>query len=537
MKNKVLSLIVALSFLLIGCADQLEITPPNSITDEQIMKLLESGNEAQIDMILGGMANQMPLLFKAGGIKDTGSDIRYNTPQGLMVMRNLEANDIVFGTTHSTAFGADEYNFRDFTSSSIDKNKPYWFFAWNIITTANKLLFYLQDDNVVNANNKLKDYKARALTMRAYAYNFLMENYQDAYLQGGKNKLGIMLYDTFSPTQQMKARASSDETYSFIKKDLNDAIALFKSANIGITEKTTDIDLGVANFILARVSLWTGDWAKVIEATNVILAEKPSLMTQEMYGGKNTGTDDNPVFLPESNGFLNNTINPEVMLGWPVGEANTTHNAWMNPFGTSQGGLSGLYQRIDNRLYEKISDNDFRKDAFLGNTAFGSYIYPPNNVEGQIPSYINLKFAATHGMGSNISDRTQVGRVTDIYMRTSELLLMKAEAYAQQGNDTEAKNVLNTLLAARTKEGAPTLTCDNYPAMQGLTAMQMVQLQYRIELWGEGGYEFYNNKRWNIPVDRTSSANHVNKGTYSVADMTLDIPDDEMFYNPYCEQN
>lgn len=140
-------------------------------------------------------------------------------------------------------------------------------------------------------------------------------------------------------------------------------------------------------------------------------------------------------------------------------------------------------------------------------------------------------------MGSNISDRTQVGRVTDIYMRTSELLLMKAEAYAQQGNDTEAKNVLNTLLAARTKEGAPTLTCDNYPAMQGLTAMQMVQLQYRIELWGEGGYEFYNNKRWNIPVDRTSSANHVNKGTYSVADMTLDIPDDEMFYNPYCEQN
>ena len=88
-------------------------------------------------------------------------------------------------------------------------------------------------------------------------------------------------------------------------------------------------------------------------------------------------------------------------------------------------------------------------------------------------------------MGSNISDRTQVGRVTDIYMRTSELLLMKAEAYAQQGNDTEAKNVLNTLLAARTKEGAPTLTCDNYPAMQGLTAMQMVQLQYRIELWAK----------------------------------------------------
>jgi hypothetical protein len=73
--------------------------------------------------------------------------------------------------------------------------------------------------------------------------------------------------------------------------------------------------------------------------------------------------------------------------------------------------------------------------------------------------------------------------------------------------------------------------------MQGLSALEMVQLQSRIELWGEGGHEFYNNKRWNISVDRTNSSNHVYKGQYNVKDMTLKIPDDEMFYNPYCVQN
>ena len=83
----------------------------------------------------------------------------------------------------------------------------------------------------------------------------------------------------------------------------------------------------------------------MISSCNDILAQYPVLMDQKMYGGKNTGDSKNPVFLPETNGFLNNTINPEVLLGWPVGEALTAHNAWMNPFGTSYGGAAGEYRR------------------------------------------------------------------------------------------------------------------------------------------------------------------------------------------------
>src|SRR5690606_14298861 len=166
------------------------------------------------------------------------------------------------------------------------------------------------------------------------------------------------------------------------------------------------------------------------------------------------------------------------------------------------------FQRIDNGRYDKISASDYRKDGFMAES-WGDYTYPTNGDQRTIPVLTNLKFAATHGLGSD--DKKNVGTVTCYYMRSSEVLLMKAEAQAQSGDNNGAKETLNILLAARTKSGSSTLTCDNYPAMAGLSALEMVQLQSRIELWGEGGREFYNNKRWNIEVSRASSATHVDK--------------------------
>jgi len=540
MKNYIIGIVFLAGLILFSCADELEITPPNAITTEQIKEMLASGDTAKINLIMSGMANAMPNQFNFSGINSTGvADGRYRSCQGLDVMRNLEGNDIVFGAKNLSMFGSDEYFLRDFTSTSVDKNVVYWYYAWGTITTANKMLFYLDDETVGNIP-LLKEYKARGLIVRANAYAYLMENYQDAYLQGGKDKLGIMLYDFYSPQQENKARATSTETYDFIKNDLNTAIQLLEESKdvtkVGYTtDVLTDIDLSVAKFILARVSLITGDWSTTISACDDILANYPTLMGEDVYGGtKNVGTATDPEIRPETNGFLYNDVNPEVILGWPVGQALTAHNSWMNPFGEGYGGLSEGYARIDNRLYEKIDERDYRKNCFLA-TDFGDYAYPTTGAQKLIPSYTNLKFAATHGIGTD--DKKNVGTVTCYYMRSSEVLLMKAEAQAQAGSESNAKATLNTLLAARTKTGETPLTCDTYASMAGMSALQMVQLQTRIELWGEGGREFFNNKRWGIAVDRTSSANHVEKGSLSVAKMTLQIPEAEMLYNPLCEQN
>ncbi|MFZ4260776.1 RagB/SusD family nutrient uptake outer membrane protein [Sphingobacterium sp. HJSM2_6] len=520
--------------LFFSCNKKLDVAPPNNITDEQIQELLKSGDEATINLILGSMANNMPRMLNFTGVNGVGSaDLRYVDAQGLLVVRNLEGNDIVFGDQSITSFGGAEYRFEDFISESSDRNSPYWFYAWNAITTANKMLNFL-DDATVGNNVKLKEFKARGLILRGYAYNYLMENYQDAYTQGGNAKLGMPLYDKYLPIQESKARSTAEETYTFIKNDLETAVQLLKDAGVGYTSNLSDFDLGVANFILARVYLWTGDWAKVIATTNDILAKYPTLMGQSVYGATNDGTQANPIMRPEKNGFLNNAVNPEVIFGFPLGEALITHNLWMNPFAESNGGLSRGYQRIDNRLYDAIASSDFRKNSFMA-SEWGDYTYPTNGEIRLIPSFTNLKFAATHGLGSD--DKKNVGRTSAYYFRASEALLMKAEAQAHNNDGEGAKATLNQLLAARTQAGSATLTCDNYPGMAGLTPLQMVQLQTRIEMWGEGGREFFNNKRWNNPVNRTTSTNHIDKSQYPVNRMTLQIPLDEILYNDKMQQN
>ena len=534
-KKYLTGLAVSGMLLFSGCADKLEVEPPHSITDKQIAELLASGDEAKIKIVMGGMANAMPLLFNNVGATGAGVADMYYSNQGLDVNRSIEGNDIILGDQEglNVLSGSVEYQLGDFISAATGKNFNYWKYGWFCVTTANQMLNYLPDETV-GTNNFLKECKARGLFARAYGYNYLMENYQNAFLQGGNTKLGLPLYDRFQPTQANKVRSSSVETYAFIKNDLNRAIALFKEAGVGYTADVTDIDLAVANFLLARISIWTGDWATAINASNEILAKYPTFLSQAQYGGKNTGTATDPIIKPETNGFLNNAENPEVILGFPLGAANPYFLAYMNPFGRGNGGIERAYKRIDNRLYDKIAPNDYRKDAFMLQ-AFGNYIYPPNNTPAFIPSYTNLKFAATHGLGS--TNKIDVGASSTYYMRTSEVLLMKAEAEAQSGKADDAKATLNKLLAARTKTGATPLTTDTYPAMAGFTPLQMVQLQTRIEMWGEGGREFYNNKRWNIPVDRASSTNHVTKTSYSVPSMTLQIPENEMLYNPLSVQN
>ena len=109
---------------------------------------------------------------------------------------------------------------------------------------------------------------------------------------------------------------------------------------------------------------------------------------------------------------------------------------------------------------------------------------------------------------------------------------MKAECQARNGDANGAKATLNILLDARSKAGT-TLTCDNYSSMAGMSALEMVQLQTRIEMWGEKGLEWYNNRRWNIAVNRAGSTAHWTPSiTYPVSKMTLQIPSEELGASP-----
>jgi len=531
--------------ILASCNDNLDVAPPNSITDEQIQEILASGDETKIQLIMSGLVSNLSANFQLNGSYSGFGSNPLNPLTNQDLFGNLRGNDIVLGERTLGASGTYQifYNidssFEPWLASDRTHNYTWWWLSTTPATNANKVLVYLGDDVIAESNSKsLKDYRARCLTVRAYGYNMLMERFQKAYLQGGKDGKGMPIYTTYGVNTPV-APSSAAATYDFIKKDLKEAVTLLGEAALGeksdgyTVATTNDIDRGVAQFLLARVSLWTGDYATCISSCQEILTHYPTFIPQAAYGIQNTrakaladGTDD---VKADDNAFSRLAKNPECILGWVDGNgAQTYQYSNFNCFAEGSGGLSGYYMRMDNRLYEKIAGDDFRKGIFLTEPVV--YTYPTDKKAFTIPTYTNLKWGATISL-------QQTKRNSNIncdysYFRSSEVLLMLAEAQASSGQDAAAKATLNTLLAARTKTGATILTCDNYPSMKGLSALDMVKLQWRIEMWGENGDEFYNAKRWNVPTDRTSSAIHWSTGkTYTVEHMTYEIPIQETSTN------
>ena len=333
------------------------------------------------------------------------------------------------------------------------------------------------------------------------------------------------------------------------------ADALFEAAGIGFkATKESDLTRGLTNYVIARAALLAVEaeganastyFATASAACDRMLSAGASLMTEDQYVQKQSGVTtidgvDYPVWEAETSGFMNFELNPEALygFGWQYGGGGkivTYANTW-----------GGSY-RIDDRLYNKIDPNDYRKDNFhpqipadfptIYYAGASSFI---DGGQSNVPTYWTSKFTNNVGLGGEVgnSNVTVRNRVDYAFIRLSEIYLMKAEIQARTGDEGGAKNTLNTLLNARTKAGATPLTCDNYQGMSGLSALQMVQLQSRIELWGEGGLEWFNNRRWNIPVNRQGSTVHWNPAmTYPVSQMTMKIPSEEISSNPNCQQN
>ena len=538
--------------ILASCADRLEVTPPNSIYDEQIKELLENGTAAQKETILKAIVNPMAQYFNnydRNNVCSTGSAnvMNYSYP-GIEWGRSLMGNDVALGydlESYDLA-GRDLYQFvTDYRIGNSNTNYCHWTTYAYAINQANSVLGYMTEE-LAQTDNLFKDGRARALLIRAYSYMCMMEEYQDAYLLGGKDKLGLSIYKVYDPKQPAVARSTSEETWNFIKGDIQEAVSLLTNAGVKYTAgraNAEDFDLGVANFLLARASLLTGDYATCVSACKAIISSGAySLIKPENYGGRNTGawtpTSDIEVS-PATNAFTNINVNPETILGYAVTSSFYAQAAVFfgltSMFTTYSSSKSTA--RIDDRLYNKISDKDVRKDAFL-DFEVGDYKFAANGAVAKIPSYASMKFSSTDALNNDgtagAGTPASTTKCDYTKFRLSEVYLMLAEALCQTNADGEAQNILNELLAARAKEGE-TLTIDDYKSAG--STLDIVKLQWRIEMWGEGGREYYNNKRWGVNVDRSGSTVHPKIVSYPANKMTLAMPERELQDNSECVDN
>jgi len=530
MKKTIITVFCA-GVLAFSSCSSLDVAPPNAISDPQIAAILEGDDEAKITDVLNAIGGGMAQYFNWYSSSYTGySALALNTQYDQEFIRSMLGNDVVLGQKsdalsggHFVYYDLESQNWRDITNNQLS---AYWNMPVDFFSAANKVLKYITAD-IVAKKPSLSRNRADALVVRAWGYLLLVERFAPAYAQKG-DQPALPVYTEYKVNAAAEI-SGSKFVYESIISWLEEAIRLYEASGVKYTKDVyNDIDEGVAKYLLMRAALEFTDWQKVVDNGEDLIKEYSEFIPVANYGAS---TDDLDAYAAgtkelnaENNAFTCVKHNPEAILAFPYGGLYNRADSYSycNTFTAS---IGKAFPRIDIRLYNQIAANDVRKKIFTDHVV--NYTFVSNATENitnkiEIPQYTTLKWAATQALTE--TKRTEKTYSDDVVIRSSEVYLMLAEAYANL-KDAKAVTTLKKLTDARATSG--TL---NYSTSD---VMKAVQLQWRIEMWLEKGIEFNNNKRWGIEVDRTGSANHYSTGKkLSVDDMTIHAPADEQRGNP-----
>jgi hypothetical protein len=400
-------------------------------------------------------------LFYAFGIEGYADHSEFGQKSIDLVM-DLMGEDMPI---YSQGYGwfTEEYAYNQH-SATKGFTEYMWDFYYNLVNNSNNILANIEN---IDATSEEYNYiKGQAHAIRAYAYFYLVRLYQHTYV-GHEDAPAVPIYT--EPTREGNPRATVEEVYTQIENDLNTSIELLGKTFDRIHK--SHINQSVAQGIMARVKLTKEEWGEAVTyAQNA--REDYALMDSSAYHFAING----------KNGF-NNIENGEWMWGFQINsEQSTIYASWfshMDPLFMTYAYL-GLQKQMFSNLYNQIPNpaSDVRAANFDKDTVV-------TNVR-----YCQLKFLASN-QEKFLGDY--------LMMRAGEMYLIEAEAQAQQGNDTQAQQVLYDLVSKRDA---------NYtkPSVTGQELLDEIYLQRRISLWGEG-FRLLDIKRRKEALDRTGG-NH-----------------------------
>lgn len=499
--KKILIITGSILTIFSSCSKNLNIDPEGTMTREQLQEIIKTKPASVLEPMVTSLVSQINGLTPVNSVDSRNFSV-------CNLLLSLKGNDMV---QVNGTWLTNDYQMLNYREENQARTAIYWGMYYKYIFYANQILDLIPRDfdptQATDVNKLIMKYKAAALTMRAMSYTYLMWMYQDDYMHGGKDKPGVPLYLTVGGELD---RSPSQQVWNQIIADATEAVDLFKKSGLVNSASKTDFDASVASVVLARAAITIGDWPKAIDAAQYVITEYPTLINETQY---------------TISGMSNITL-PETIFGYDysatTGKGTSSFPGWMNiKSDGGYGGSQGNWMAIDQRLYDQISATDYRKKNFVG-TDFVEYKYPSSQQPDKHYKYYSYKFAAPPVDGT-----TPAYNQDEIYMRTSEMILLKAEAEARAGQDGNAQTTLYSLAHERDPSYVKSTST-------GDALLKEIQLQRRIELWGEGGFEFFDNKRWGIGVDRNGSVNHTNHLVVAPGKLfTLQIPlTIELNYNP-----
>lgn len=387
--------------------------------------------------------------------------------------------------------------------------KLLWYHRYNIIASSNAIINKATDGSMTE-DDRLREIIGQAYTYRAYAYLSLVQHYAKGYLIGNPSSdPGVPLLFSSDAPYTSAPRSTVKEVYDQIALDLEAAISYFENATVRPTGSAFDksqLNIDVAYGIKARMALSSGDWTTAAEAA-ISARENYPIMDEEDW----------------KSGF-NSTLLPEVIWGSNVITTETTFfrsyfYLMSNTFNGSQ--VRNNPKIADRRLVDVIPDTDYRKDVFLinapnsnnsaanGQGGWANNTNPLYTTEAEFDAEIS-RLASVWGWTSrhnthpymHVKMRQKIpgGIEPDdiIYMRSSEMYLIEAEAKAMLNDVSGAQEALRPLGEAR--DNAYDVTVFNTQE----SLMDHIKFQRALELWGEG-FGYTDKIRWDDGIDHASN--------------------------------
>lgn len=460
------------SLVLSGCKKSfLEVSPTNAIQNTEAFNSPEKLKAAMT------------------GLYDLNTNSGYTN--NILLSMDVKGEDVLVNSVNNYSRFIAQYQYSE-TVNNGDLS-AHWSQSYKIIANCNQLIENVPNSPVTDAV-KLQ-YTAEARALRAYAHFTLVREFAKPY-SADPNALGVpIVLKSISAKDVFPGRAPVKDVYAAIVADL-----LFAEANLSASQ--TDVYRLTKNSVeglLARVYLNSGDYVNAskyakLARTGYALGNASSLLagfadkTSEWIWAINVLPADNQGFLAVQSFY-------------------DPYNKGYSSFRASQEFLN-LFAATDVRI------NQFKIPTASGGDLTTGTIKQAGN------GYLISKFLFRGAWDNNI-----------VLMRSSEMVLIEAEAEARQGNNGPAQAAL-ALIQQRAIPGAAVST------NTGADLVNEILLERRKELFGEG-QRFYDIVRTGQTLDRSKSASHWSKLVIPGGDkrFILPIPQAEIDANPNVVQN
>lgn len=325
------------------------------------------------------------------------------------------AEDKGEGVGNTDVTYVNPYHWEDVLDNNEGSVNGYWAACYAAIAASNQALASIAEHPGENA---YQPYKGEALVARAYAHFMLVNIYAKVYTPGGDNSSPGIPYMQ-APEKVVNgqySRGTVASVYEQIEKDLEEGLPLLRNSAYKIVKY--HFNVAAAHAFAARFYLFKGDYNKVIEHASAAFPGgfAPSLRPWNSRYAAMT-LDEFPIY------FTQASENSNLLIA----EASSVWARTRTP-------RFGFGQKINNALFASA------------NVTGGGWAYKV--LYYTVPNYTFAKFNE-HFVRASANANIGDAYVMIPLFTADELLLNRAEAYVETGQNDLALADLNTFISTR----------------------------------------------------------------------------------------